>query len=68
MRTMLDMTVECAGMYTRGQSSTGKLVIDIEDCQIGSMTREQQMELCAQMEFDWLVEYVNSFAEVKNVA
>ncbi|KFD19667.1 hypothetical protein GTPT_1598 [Tatumella ptyseos ATCC 33301] len=64
----LNLKIECSGMHTGWQARPGKYNFELEDCQIEPLTREQQMELCAQMEFDWLVEYVNSFAEVKNVA
>ncbi|WP_276972898.1 hypothetical protein [Tatumella ptyseos] len=42
--------------------------MSLEDCAIDSLTTEQQTELCGQMDFDVLVEYVNSFAEVRDVA
>ena len=64
----LNLKIECSGMHTGWQARPGKYNFELEDCQVGPLTREQQTKLCGQMDFDILVEYVNSFTEVKNVA
>lgn len=64
----LNLTIECSDVQTRGAMRPGKVSVSLEDCAIDGLTTEQQTELCGQMDFDVLVEYVNSFAEVRNVA
>ncbi|MBS0909171.1 hypothetical protein [Tatumella sp. JGM118] len=64
----LNLTIECSDVQARGAMRPGKVSVSLEDCAIDGLTTEQQTELCGQMDFDVLVEYVNSFAEVKNVA
>lgn len=62
----LNLKIECGRMHTGWQARPGKFNFELEDCQIKSLTTEQQKELCGQMDFDVLVEYVNSFREVSN--
>lgn len=64
----LNLKIECSGMRTGWQGRPGKFNFELEGCQIEPLTREQQAELCGQMDFDLLVEYVNSFAEAGNAA
>ncbi len=64
----LNLTIECSDVQTRGAMRPGKVSVSLEDCAIDGLTTEQQTELCGQMDFDVLVEYVNSFTEVRNVA
>ena len=64
----LNLTIECSDVQMRGAMRAGKVSVSLEDCAIDGLTTEQQTALCGQMDFDLLVEYVNSFAEVRNVA
>ena len=64
----LNLKIECSGMHTGWQAKPGKYSFELEDCQIESLTTEQQKELCGQLDFAVLVEYVNSFREVSNAA
>jgi len=64
----LNLKIECSDAQTRGAMRPGKVSVSLEDCQIEALTREQQTELCGQMDFDLLVEYVNSLMEVNNAA
>ena len=64
----LNLTIECSDVQTRRAMRPGKVSVSLEDCAIDGLTTEQQMELCAQMDFDVLVEYVNSLMEVNHAA
>ena len=64
----LNLTIECSDVQVRGAMRPGKVSVLLEDCAIDGLTTEQQTELCGQMDFDVLVEYVNSFAEVNHAA
>lgn len=64
----LNLTIECSDVQTRGAIRPGKVSVSLEDCAIDGLTTEQQTELCGQMDFDVLVEYVNSLMEVNHAA
>ncbi|KMV67701.1 hypothetical protein AI29_12070 [bacteria symbiont BFo2 of Frankliniella occidentalis] len=64
----LNLKIECSGMHTGWQAKPGKYSFELEDCQVDSLTTEQQMELCSQMDFDVVAEYVDSMRRLSNVA
>lgn len=64
----LNLKIECSGMQTGWQARPGKYRFELEDCQIESLTTEQQTELCGQMDFDVLANYVDSMRRLDHVA
>ncbi|WP_241608903.1 hypothetical protein [Rosenbergiella australiborealis] len=64
----LNLKIECSGMQTGWQARPGKYSFELEDCQIESLTTEQQKELCGQLDFDVIAEYVESMRRLSNVA
>lgn len=64
----LNLKIECSGMRTGWQARPGKYNFELEDCQIETLNREQQTELCGQMDFAVLAEYVDSMRRLDNVA
>jgi len=64
----LNLKIECSDAQIRGAMRPGKVSVSLEDCQIETLSREQQTELCGQMDFNLLVEYVNSLREVNHAA
>ncbi|WP_029687120.1 hypothetical protein [Tatumella saanichensis] len=64
----LNLKIECSDAQTRGAMRPGKVSVSLEDCQIETLSREQQAELCGQMDFDVLAEYVDSMRRLDHVA
>lgn len=64
----LNLKIECSGMHTGWQARPGKYSFELENCQIESLTTEQQKELCGQMDFDVVAEYVDSMRGLSDVA
>ena len=64
----LNLKIECSDVQTRGAIRPGKVSVSMEDCAIDSLTTEQQTELCGQMDFAVLAEYVDSMRRLDNVA
>ncbi|MFC6363731.1 hypothetical protein, partial [Tatumella punctata] len=64
----LNLKIECSDVQMRGAMRPGKVSVSLEDCALDGLTSEQQTELCGQMDFNVLVEYVNSLLEVNHAA